>query len=37
MKAMLKEGRVSINGIVVRRYERLVGPEDVVAVDGENV
>ena len=36
MKAMLKEGRVSINGIVVRRYERLVGPEDVVAVDGEN-
>ena len=37
MKAMLKEGRVSINGIVVRRYERLVGPEDVVAVDGENL
>ncbi len=37
MKAMLKEGRVTINGIVVRRYERLVGPEDVVAVDGENL
>ena len=37
MKALLKEGRVSINGIVVRRYERLVGPEDVVAVDGENL
>jgi N utilization substance protein A len=37
MKALLKEGRVTINGIVVRRYERLVGPEDVVAVDGENL
>jgi transcription antitermination factor NusA-like protein len=37
MKALLKEGRVSINGIVVRRYERLVGPEDLVAVDGENL
>ena len=37
MKAMLKEGRVSINGIVVRRYERLVGPEDVVTLDGEEL
>ncbi len=34
MKALLKEGRVSINGIVVRRYERLVGDGDIVAVDG---
>ncbi|MEI6626712.1 MAG: S4 domain-containing protein, partial [Thermoleophilia bacterium] len=37
MKAFLKEGRVSINGIVVRRYERLVGPEDVVTIDGDAV
>jgi N utilization substance protein A len=37
MKALLKEGRVSINGIVVRRYERLVGPEDVVTVDGDEL
>ena len=37
MKALLKEGRVSINGIVVRRYERLVGPEDVVTLDGEEL
>ena len=37
MKAFLKEGRVSINGIVVRRYERLVGPEDVVTIDGDAI
>ena len=37
MKALLKEGRVSINGIVVRRYERLVGPEDAVTIDGDAV
>ena len=37
MKGLLKEGRVSINGIVVRRYERLVGPEDVVTVDGDEL
>ena len=33
----LKEGRVSINGIVVRRGERLVADDDVIAVDGEQV
>ncbi len=37
MKGLLKEGRVSINGIVIRRYERLVGPEDVVTVDGDEL
>jgi N utilization substance protein A len=37
MRGVLKEGRVSINGIVVRRAERFVGPDDVVAVDGETV
>lgn len=37
MKGLLKEGRVSINGIVIRRYERLVGPEDVVTVDGDEI
>ncbi len=37
LRAVLKEGRVSINGIVVRRAERFVGPDDVVAVDGEPV
>ena len=37
MKALLKEGRVLINGIVVRRYERLVGPDDVVTIDGEAI
>jgi N utilization substance protein A len=37
MRAVLKEGRVSINGIVVRRAERFVGPDDVVVVDGETV
>jgi N utilization substance protein A len=36
-RGILKEGRVSINGIVVRRAERLVGPDDVVAVDGDPV
>jgi predicted PilT family ATPase len=34
---LLKEGKVSINGIVVRRPERLVGSEDVVVVDGDTV
>jgi N utilization substance protein A len=34
LRAALKEGRVSINGIVVRRAERFVGPDDVVVVDG---
>ena len=29
--------RSSINGIVVRRAERYVGPDDVVAVDGDPV
>jgi hypothetical protein len=28
---------VSINGIVIRRYERLVGPEDIVTVDGDEL
>jgi N utilization substance protein A len=37
MKGLLKEGRVSINGIVIRRYERLVGPEDIVTVDGDEL
>jgi transcription termination/antitermination protein NusA len=37
LRSVLKEGRVSINGIVVRRAERFVGPDDVVAVDGEPV
>jgi transcription termination/antitermination protein NusA len=37
LRATLKEGRVSINGIVVRRAERFVGPDDVVAVDGDPV
>ncbi len=37
MKAILKEGRLSINGIVVRRYERLVGPQDVVTIDGDEL
>ena len=37
MRAVLKEGRVTINGIVVRRYDRLVGPDDVVALDGDTV
>ncbi len=37
MKTILKEGRLSINGIVVRRYERLVGPEDVVTIDGDEL
>ena len=37
LRGVLKEGRVSINGIVVRRAERFVGPDDVVAVDGETV
>jgi N utilization substance protein A len=37
MKGILKEGRLSINGIVVRRYERLVGPQDVVTIDGDEL
>ena len=37
LRGVLKEGRVSINGIVVRRAERFVGPDDVVAVDGDPV
>jgi len=37
VRGVLKEGRVSINGIVVRRAERFVGPDDVVAVDGDAV
>ncbi len=37
LRAALKEGRVSINGIVVRRGERYVGPDDVVAIDGASV
>ena len=37
VRPMLKEGRISINGIVVRRADRLVGPDDVIMVDGEAV
>ncbi|CAA9532604.1 MAG: Transcription termination protein NusA [uncultured Thermoleophilia bacterium] len=37
LRALLKEGKVSINGIVVRRPERLVGSDDVVVVDGATI
>ncbi len=37
IRQLLKEGRASINGIVVRRAERMVGPDDVVAIDGDAV
>jgi len=37
LRGVLKEGRISINGIVVRRAERYVGPDDTVALDGDPV
>ena len=37
LRSVLKEGRIAINGIVVRRAERYVGPDDVVALDGDPV
>jgi N utilization substance protein A len=37
LRGLLKEGKVSINGIVVRRPERLVGSDDVVVVDGDTI
>jgi N utilization substance protein A len=37
LRGVLKEGRIAINGIVVRRAERYVGPDDVVALDGDPV
>ena len=37
LRGVLTEGRISINGIVVRRAERYVGPDDTVALDGDPV